>query len=265
MPGAGWLLAVESAADVAGGALLRGTQGVAVRRAPPVRPASETLLPLLLALLAEHGIAPAEVDAFAVSIGPGSFTGLRVGVATVKGLAFGAGTRVAAVPTLAAVAAGAAEPVAGGVVVGLLDARRGEVYAAAHAAADPLAPPLFGPMVLGAEALAARLEALGPGCTVAGPGVPVVRAALRERFGARVRLVEPAGVGVDPAVVGRLGARLLASGAGIAPEALVPLYVRRAEAEVRRAATGADARARPGPSTAATGPGPDFDTSRDLS
>ena len=69
-----------------------------------------------------------------VSIGPGSFTGLRVGLATVKGLAFGTDRSVAPVSTLAALARnglGEALPVAP-----LLDARRGEVYAAAYAAGD---------------------------------------------------------------------------------------------------------------------------------
>jgi tRNA threonylcarbamoyladenosine biosynthesis protein TsaB len=216
-------------------ALLRGGEPLATRATPPGRPASETLLPTLLELLAEHDLAPAALDAFAVSVGPGSFTGLRVGVATVKGLAFGGAARVAAVPTLAAVAARAAAAAPAGVVVATLDARRGELYAAAYPGGDPLAPPHWGPTVLAPDALAARIAAARGPVLVAGAGVGAVEAALAD-WGARadVRWLAGAEALPDAAWVGRLGARLLADGAGVPPAALAPVYVRRAEAEVRR-------------------------------
>ena len=222
-----WLLAIETATDAAGVALLRAGEPIAARRLAPGQGA-ETLLPALLSLLAEHGIALAALDAFAVSVGPGSFTGLRVGVSTVKGLAFGAGRCVAAVPTLAALAA--TRPPAAGRIAAVLDARRGEVYAAAHDG-DPLLPPLWGPSVLRPEALA---EQLAPGWTVVGDGVPIATAALRARFGADIELVGPPAGLADAAAVGRLGARLLAAGRGITAAELVPAYGRRAEAEERR-------------------------------
>jgi len=222
-----WLLAIETATDAAGVALLRAGEAVAARRLPPGQGA-ETLLPAVLELLADHGVGLAALDAFAVSIGPGSFTGLRVGVATVKGLAFGAGSRVAAVPTLAALAATRADVPAR--VAAVLDARRGEVYAAAHDG-DPLHPPVWGPLVLRPEALAERLA---PGWTVVGDGVPVVEPAVRDRLGAEVALVGPPQGIADAVAVGRLGARLLEAGRGVCAADLVPSYGRRAEAEERR-------------------------------
>ena len=224
------VLAIESATADASAALLRGDAVVAARRVPAERPASEALLPTLLELLAEADVALAALDAFAVSVGPGSFTGLRVGVSTAKGLAFGSGQPIVPVPTLAALAALAARSDA--CVAALLDAQRGEVYAALHAG-DPIAPALVGPTVLRPEELIAALAehagarpivAIGAGATVAGD-------ALRNRFGARCAIVASA---PDAAAVGRLGQRLLERGAGVAPEALAPVYVRRAEAEVRR-------------------------------
>ena len=233
------LLALETATDAAGVALLRADEVLAARRLPEDRPASEALLPAILALLDEQRLEPASLDAFAVSVGPGSFTGLRVGVATAKGLAFGARGRIAAVPTLAALAATQGR----GCVAAGLDARRGEVYAAGYrVAALPLAPPLWGPCVLEPAALAARLET---GWLVVGDGVPAVAPAVRARFGTAVELL---GALPDAAAVGRLGAQLLAAGRGVAPAELAPLYVRRAEAEVRR-----------------TGAATDFDTPRRLS
>jgi tRNA threonylcarbamoyladenosine biosynthesis protein TsaB len=224
------LLAIESATAAAGVALLRGETEIASRALAADRPASELLLPAILALLADARVSIADVEAFAVSVGPGSFTGLRVGVSTAKGLAFGSDRLVVPVPTLAALAARAEPP--SGLVVALLDARRGEVYAAAYDG-DLLAAPRFGPAVLRPEALAdatAALDAPRP-CTLIGEGVPIVAERMRARFGDRVRFVDAK---ADPVAVGRLGARLLARGSGIAADELAPVYVRRAEAEVRR-------------------------------
>ena len=217
------LLAIESAV-APGVALLRGEELLAERACS--HPAAETLLPAIAALLAERGLALAQVDAFAISIGPGSFTGLRVGLATLKGLAFGTPRPAVAVPTLAALACDA--PEGEGPVVAALDARRGEVYAAAFdASGAPLAWLPEG--VYRASSLCAALRAP---CRVVGDGAAIVADAGRAAFGSAVSL-EPACV-PRAAAVGRLGLRALASGAGADPASLVPRYVRRAEAEVRR-------------------------------
>jgi len=225
------LLALETATEAASVALLRDGEPLAALELPADRPASEALLPAILELLAARSLEPASLDAFAVSIGPGSFTGLRVGVATAKGLAFGAGRCVAGVPTLAALAATQRS----GCVAAVLDARRGELYAAAHRAEDPLAEPLWGPCVLAPAELAARLEA---GWRVVGAAAPGVAQAVRARLGDAVALVGPPRP--DAFTVGRLGVRLLAAGRGVAAAELAPRYVRRAEAEVRRTGAATD-------------------------
>ena len=230
-----WLLAIESASEPASVALLRAGEPVGERAVPPGRPASETLLPTLLDLLAEHGVEPAALDAIAVSIGPGSFTGLRVGVATAKGLAFGSPMPVAAVPTLAALAAkGAACGGPAALVVATLDARRGELYAAAHAGDDPLAPPRWGPAVVPLEALGDQLAAEPGPRRLVGEGAGALAAAIAARGGAPPRWLAPPEGAPAATWVGRLGARLLAAGKGVAAADLAPVYVRRAEAEVRR-------------------------------
>ena len=227
------LLAFETATAAASVALLRGDSLIAVRALPAERPASETLLPSVIALLAEAGVALAAIEAFAVSVGPGSFTGLRVGVATVKGLAFGGDAAVVAVPTLAALALRAMP--APGPIAALLDARRGEVYVAIHDG-DPADPPRVGPVVLRPEALVEVLAGFGAesAFTLIGEGVGVVADAMRDRFGDRLRLLPPPHGLPDAVAVGRLGARLLDAGAGSTADALAPVYVRRAEAEVQR-------------------------------
>jgi tRNA threonylcarbamoyladenosine biosynthesis protein TsaB len=227
------LLAIESATESASVALAHGADVLAASAIAAGRPASESLLPAILAVLDEAGVALADLDAFAVSIGPGSFTGLRVGVATVKGLAFGGGQPVVPVPTLAALALRAARPDA--CVAALLDARRGEVYAALYRG-DPAAPPQLAPAVLAPDALADAIERqAGDAPLVAvGAGVQVVADVLRSRFGGRLTLVGGAAGRPDAIAVARLGARLLASGRSVAADAIAPVYVRRAEAEVQR-------------------------------
>lgn len=233
--GAIWLLAIESATANASAALLRDGELVELRAAPPERPASEALLPTVLALLGTHDVAVAAIGALAVSIGPGSFTGLRVGIATAKGLAFGAGVRSLPVPTLAALAAkGAWGAPAGRPVIAALDARRGEVYAAGYAGQGGLAPPIWGPTVATPAELAPRLAAQRGPLRVVGDGVGILEPALRAPLGGRVQWIASPDGAPDAGWVGRLGFQMLQAGAAVDVADLAPRYLRRAEAEVRR-------------------------------
>jgi tRNA threonylcarbamoyladenosine biosynthesis protein TsaB len=217
------LLAVETATAAPSLALWRGEGLLAERRTEAGRATSEALLPALDALLADARIALAEVAAFAVSIGPGSFTGLRIGVATVKGLAFGTPRPALAVSTLAALARHAAGPEP---VAAVLDARRGEVYAAGFERGEPAAWLPEG--VIGIGELAGALPA---GCRVVGDGAALCEEALRGR---RVSFAHPPYPETTARHVAALGARAWAGAAAIAPADLVPRYWRRAEAEVKR-------------------------------
>jgi tRNA threonylcarbamoyladenosine biosynthesis protein TsaB len=95
---------------------------------------SDNLLPLIDAVLAEAGTALADLDAIAIGAGPGSFTGLRIGMATAKGLAFATGKPLWAVSSLTALAAElAADNPITSTVIAVLDARREEVFAGCYA------------------------------------------------------------------------------------------------------------------------------------
>ena len=224
------LLSIESATRVMSVAVLDGESLLAEISTFDERVHSERLLPAVDQLLEIADLSLDEIQAFAVSIGPGSFTGLRIGLATLKGLAFGSDRPAVAVPTLAALTLAASG--ASGPVVALLDARRDEVYAACLATPGDLGTPLVPEAVFTAEELSA---ALPPACTVVvGEGASAVAAAAAERTAPGMALL-PAVLGRARAFhVGLLGARLLAGGEGQPAEDLVPRYVRRAEAEVRR-------------------------------
>jgi tRNA threonylcarbamoyladenosine biosynthesis protein TsaB len=224
------LLAVETSCGTPSVALLRGEELLAEEQAAAGRSGAESLLPCVDAVLRRAGVALEAVESFAISIGPGSFTGLRIGVATLKGLAFGTGLPIAPVPTLAVLARAA--PGARDPVVALVDARRGELYAAAYRlegeGREPVpCEPAEG--VYTPEQLAPRLP---PACLLVGEGVALC--------GERIRALARSDVRLGPAAephardVGILGARRIARGEAVDAAALVPRYVRRAEAEVRR-------------------------------
>jgi tRNA threonylcarbamoyladenosine biosynthesis protein TsaB len=223
----GWLLAVESATGAASAALWRAGQTRDVERTPPGVSVAASLLPAIDTLLRRAGIGVAELAGYAIGIGPGSFTGLRIGVATLKGLAFGSDAPVAAVSTLAALAraAGAGEEP----VIALLDARRGEVYGAAFRGAGEQPDALLPAGVFTPEQLAARLP---PRCRLVGEGAALVGDALARALGAGV--TSQPGAAASAAQVAELGALALAQGRGIGVDELVPSYLRRAEAEVKR-------------------------------
>ena len=219
------LLAIETATQTASLALWRDGGVVAERWTEAGRPTAESLLPATDALLADAGLALEAVAGFAVSAGPGSFTGLRIGLATVKGLAFGTGRRVAAVPTLEALARDAAGE---GAVAALLDARRGELYAAGFEGGVAAAwlPEAVYPLA----DLAARLP---EGCRVVGEGLAVCVEALVAARGEALRL-QPEPAAPPARHVAELGAEAWSRGESADAETLVPRYLRRAEAEVQR-------------------------------
>jgi tRNA threonylcarbamoyladenosine biosynthesis protein TsaB len=210
-------------------ALLEGERVVAEISSDDARVHSERLLPAIDRLFALAGSSLAQVDAFAISIGPGSFTGLRIGLATLKAFAFDETRPVVAVPTLAALCAGAAG--APGPVAALLDARRGEVYAAAVAAAGDPEPTLLAESVFTPEELAVCLPA--EACLVVGEDAEAAAARLRVLRPDLRRVAGEAGA-ARAARVGHLGRALLGAGRAVPAAALAPRYVRRAEAEARR-------------------------------
>src|SRR5690242_19383342 len=124
------VLALETSTLAGGVALMDGERLVAEYVLDVGVTHSERLLAVIDRVLADARWAPRDLEGLAVSIGPGSFTGLRVGVSTVKGLAWALGLPIAAVPTLDAMAA--AVPSSAWPVCPILTARRGEVYASLY-------------------------------------------------------------------------------------------------------------------------------------
>lgn len=131
------LCAVDTSTVLGSCALYDGDRLVAETSARVSNAHGESLLPMMAGLFAEAGWTPRDVTRFAVGIGPGSFTGVRIAVATVKGIVLGTGAELVGVRSLEALAAQAEEELGPGtnrVVVAALEAIRGEVYVEAFGA-----------------------------------------------------------------------------------------------------------------------------------
>ena len=130
---------------------------------PGARPRhTERVLGLAAALLAQAGIGWAQIDLVAVGVGPGGYTGLRIGLATARGIARAHGARLAGVGTLRALA----EPLGARAAVAVLDARRGEAFIAAYAGSREL----LAPRVCAPAELAGWAAACGPRSLAVGDG-----------------------------------------------------------------------------------------------
>lgn len=122
---------------------------IAARHVAMLRGHAEALLPMVEEIMAEAGVAYSALDLIAATVGPGAFTGLRVGLAAARGLALAGGLPIIGVTTLEALAHGA-DKRGERSVVAMLNARRGEVY---YQAFDPALAPLGPPRVGAAEAI----------------------------------------------------------------------------------------------------------------
>lgn len=130
------ILAIDSTANTSTVALLENEALIALYTVNTENTHSETLLPMVKSMLESASVSPEEIDAYAVANGPGSFTGVRIGVATVKGLAFGRDKRCVAVSTTEALS----ENLEGfdGIICPVMNARRGQVYTCIYKNGKPL-------------------------------------------------------------------------------------------------------------------------------
>jgi tRNA threonylcarbamoyladenosine biosynthesis protein TsaB len=145
---------------------------------------SEALMPMIDALLRHCGLAVGDVGRFAVTRGPGSFTGVRIGVAAVKGMAQANNKPCAGTSTLAAMAAQAA--FLPGALCCAMDARRGQVYAALFGAGQGSPTRLSADEALPVGELERRLAELGGPVTFLGDGAALCFASMRKRAGWRL-------------------------------------------------------------------------------
>jgi tRNA threonylcarbamoyladenosine biosynthesis protein TsaB len=231
-----WVLAVDTSSPGGAVALLRDGDVIVEQRGDPARSHIERLPQAVADVLADGGLGPSAVDLFAVAAGPGAFTALRVGLATIQGLAMALDRPTVGVSSLVATAWRHFQDDAGRGHCGVwLDGARGDVFAAAFGRPVPPDPPWPLPAIAEATvaapgAIAAAWRELLP------PEAPILlgpRAPGREAAAAagRVVIVDERPLAVP---VGRIGGLVHRAGLSGPPHALAPLYVRRPDAEVER-------------------------------
>ncbi|HWF14987.1 MAG TPA: tRNA (adenosine(37)-N6)-threonylcarbamoyltransferase complex dimerization subunit type 1 TsaB [Acidimicrobiales bacterium] len=230
------VVAIETATETVGVAV-RAPGGVVAEFALTGRRRHvETLTPALEHLLGQVGLVAGDLGLVVVDVGPGLFTGLRVGVAAAKGLAQSLGLGVLCATSLDVLSAAAADYGHSGLVLACVDARRGEVFASVRqldqpdeggvTVAEPVAPALFAP-----SELATTVRGLGgvPVCAV-GDGAQRYGETLATVPG--VSVVAPALSYPPPTSLLRLGlARLERGESPVDAASVVPIYMREADAK----------------------------------
>jgi tRNA threonylcarbamoyladenosine biosynthesis protein TsaB len=233
------LVALDTTTRAGSLAVLADDVLVAERTVDQASSYAEQLPGAIERLLHSAGLGIADVDVFAVAVGPGSFTGLRIGIATIQGLAFVTRRPVVGVSALEAIGHAGSDGIHAGALVGVwMDARRRDVFSALYRVAD--GPPFT----------AARLVEVEPP-SIGAPAVTLER--WTHEFGRPTRIVgdgatmyerlvaAPTSVGAAPALgatIARIAAVRARAGGSIDPSAVQPLYIRRSDAEIARELAG---------------------------
>lgn len=223
------ILAVETSTMLGGVAIANNTLGIITELRINVRVThSERLMTGIDFALKQAGMTISDIDVFGVSIGPGSFTGLRIGLSTIKGFSYSTKKPVVSVPTLEAFAWNF--PYSRHPVCIMFDARREEVYAA-----------VFKWKYSGFERIVSEtsirpvdlLKSLEGPVIFAGEGALLYREAIIDISGSNAIFAPPQCMVPSPANVAYLGLRKAKAGDFSEPVSLAPAYLRKSEAEIK--------------------------------
>ncbi|GAB6158457.1 tRNA (adenosine(37)-N6)-threonylcarbamoyltransferase complex dimerization subunit type 1 TsaB [Desulfotomaculum varum] len=231
-----YVLGIEAATPVAGVAVAADGCILAERLVNNRRTHSVNLLPMIKAVIEEAGISAGQIGAVAVSSGPGSFTGLRIGLTTAKTLAWLWQVPLVGVSTLEALALPLAAQDA--IICPILNARKNEVYAAVFRGNAGQPELLAGPLALGIEELVQLLQQWEEPVIFLGDAVPEYRQQIESYLGRRAVMAPRCAMLPRGGALAELGWRKMMNGGGVPPLQLVPEYIRLSEAEVKLAARG---------------------------
>lgn len=223
------ILALETATLVSSVALATADTLLAEITLQTKKTHSELLMPHIDKILAMAEVSKTDIKAVAVSIGPGSFTGLRIGLATAKTLAYALQVPLIGVPTLAAMAYGCLVP--GAILAPMLDAQKGNVYQAVFEWKNGELKELVPPTVMHIDEALEKLTQYNAPVVVMGEAAVLHRGKI-EQIGNYLVLAAPHLIIQRAGSVATLGHTMIKQGIGHDVMALEPLYIRRSEAEV---------------------------------
>jgi tRNA threonylcarbamoyladenosine biosynthesis protein TsaB len=226
------LLAIDTSTKVAGAALMEDGRLVCETNLVSGRTHSERLMEIVDGCMRLAGWKPGDLDIVAAVAGPGSFTGIRIGVAAAKGIAEALGKPVVSVNSLEALAASFAD--FGGVAAPMLDARREQVYCAVYGGGlEELLPPCA--MGLG-KLLAHPVITAAPRVLFAGDGAIAFHDAILNALGGRAAFAPPHLMLQRAGAAAWLAYKKAMSGMTMDAAELLPVYLRKSQAEQAREA-----------------------------
>jgi len=188
---------------------------------------SEKLVPLVDEILRRNGMAIQDIDGIAVSIGPGSFTGIRVGVSTARGLAQSLNIPLVGIPSLDALALGIGT--SGELVCPMIDALRREIYTALYRNGERLTPH----QLIGIDSWLGRLKNENKTILFLGEAVDIYENLIKDFLQKKAEIVEKEKRYASAARVAEFGLEKFSAGEGKKYDEIFPLYLRRPEAEVK--------------------------------
>ena len=224
------VLAIDTSTMLGGVAIMDDLTGLIVEVRLNVKSTySEKLMTTVDHALKKSGYKLSDIDSFAVATGPGSFTGLRIGLSTVKGFSYATGKPVVSVPTLEALAYNF--PFCQYPVCTMLDARKKEVYAALFTWEDGGFLRLISEDSIRIDRFLDRLSA--DKIVFTGDGAILYRDKILNILGEKAIFAPPDKMVPSPANVASIGMKKALNGEFSEPISLIPLYIRRSEAELK--------------------------------
>lgn len=219
------ILAVDTSSSVASCAIVDGEKLISERILNNKLTHSQTIMPMIASALAESELKAEDIDVFAAVNGPGSFTGLRIGVSAVKALAHAVNKPCAAISTLEAMAYNIMFTEY--LIAPIMDARRGEVYNAIYRFEDNKLVTVIEPRAVSVDECCEDILKIGKKTVFLGDGLPVYKNGIVKKLG-----------GMAIAAPAHLNAQMAGSAAVLAKEkelipyqVLAPVYLRKSQAE----------------------------------
>lgn len=227
------ILAIDTSTMLGGIAIMDESRLIAESRLNVRSTHSERLMTEIEHCLKQSGIKISDIDVFAVATGPGSFTGMRIGVSTVKGFSYATGKPIVSVPTLEALAWNF--PYSRYPVCTMLDARKKEVYTALFKWEGENFIRLINETSAKPEEFARNALSVtrDEKFIFAGEGVILYRDKIIEVMGEKAIFASPEKTVPSPANVAILGLKKANAGEFSEPISLTPMYIRKSEAEIK--------------------------------
>jgi tRNA threonylcarbamoyladenosine biosynthesis protein TsaB len=216
------VLALETATIAGSVAIVDDNKGLIGEVKVDVKIAhAERLMPSIEWLLNSSNVSTEEFDAFAVSIGPGSFTGLRIGLSTAKGLSYATGKPIVPVPTLDAFAR--TLPFCSYMICPMLDARKNEVYAGLYRWKDNICRKIMPEVAISPKEL---LKKINEPVVFLGDGVKIYKELIADTLGSDAVFARASRMSPSASTVAEMAIEKVKEGFVADPVSLTPFYIR---------------------------------------